>query len=94
MRRKNGTRTFLKWWNSIPNELKKEAINICNNSNNNNYNDIIMNINYILLKINLSQMNCIKPTINELKYWLYTGQIKNSSYMKRKLITKLVKYNK
>jgi hypothetical protein len=85
MQRKNGTRTFLKWWNSIPIELKEEAKNICNN----NYNDIIMNINYILLKINLSQMNCIKPTIEELEYWLSTGQIKNSNCMKRKLITKL-----
>lgn len=88
MQRKNGTRTFLKWWNSIPNELKEEAKNICNN-NKNNYNDISTNINYILLKINLSQMNCMKPTIEELKYWLYTGQIKNSNCMKRKLITKL-----
>jgi hypothetical protein len=33
-------------------------------------------------------MNCIKPSIEELKYWLYTGQIKNSNCMK-KLITKL-----
>lgn len=92
MQRKNGTRTFLKWWNSIPNELKEEAKNISNNENN--YNDIMMNINYILLKINLSQMNCIKPTLEELKYWFYTGQIKNSNFMKRKLITKLAKYNK
>ena len=89
MQRKNGTRTFLKWWNSIPNELKEEAKNICNN-NKNNYNDISTNINYILLKINLSQMNYMKPTIEELKYWLYTGQIKNSNCMKRNLITKLI----
>ena len=39
-------------------------------------------------------MNCIKPSLDELKYWLYTGQIKNSNNMKRKLITKLIKYNK
>lgn len=84
MQRKNGTRTFLKWWNTIPNDLKQEAKIICNNNNN-----ISTSINYILLKINLSQMNYIKPTIEELKYWLYTGQIKNSNCMKRKLITKL-----
>jgi hypothetical protein len=87
MQRRNGARTFLQWWNSIPNDLKEESKNICNN-------DIITNINYILLKITLYQMNYIKPSLEEVKYWLYTGQIKNRNYMKSKLITKLVKYNK
>jgi hypothetical protein len=82
-RKKNGTRTFLKWRNSISNELK-EAKNICNNKNN--YIDIITNVIYILLNINLSQMNCIKSTIEKLKYWLYVGQIKSSNCMKRKII--------
>jgi hypothetical protein len=64
MQRKKGARTFLQWWQSIPNDLKEEAKNICNNDNNN----IITNINYILLKIALYQMNYIKPSLEELKY--------------------------
>lgn len=85
MQRKKGARTFLQWWHSIPNDVKEEAKNICNKDNN----SIITNINYILLKIALYQMNCLKPSLEELKYWIYTGQIKNSNYMKRKLLLKV-----
>lgn len=52
-------------------------------------NDLVNKISFILPKINLSQMNDIKPTLEELKYWLYTGQIKNSNYKKRKISKKV-----
>ena len=67
-------RTFFEWWNSIPDDLKKEANLNCNNENSKN---MVNSINYILLKTNISRMNEIKPTIEELKYWIHSGQIKN-----------------
>ncbi|MGB9168844.1 MAG: hypothetical protein WCB31_07955 [Nitrososphaeraceae archaeon] len=69
-------RTFFEWWNSIPDELKKEADF---NSNNENSKNMVNSINYILLKADISRMNQIKPTIEELKCWIHTGQIKNLS---------------
>ena len=74
-------RTFCEWWNSIPDELKKEPNYDYNNNNNNkNSENIINSINYILLKTDTYKMNDIKPTMEELKYWVYSGQIKNSIY--------------
>jgi hypothetical protein len=67
-------RTFFEWLNSIPDEFKKE-VNF--NSNNENSKNIVNSINYILLKADISGMNHIKPTIEELKNWIHTGQIKN-----------------
>ncbi|MGE5706544.1 MAG: hypothetical protein ACM3XP_07500 [Nitrososphaerales archaeon] len=69
-------RTFFEWWNTIPDELKKEADF---NSNNENSKKMVNSINYILLKADISRMNHIKPSIEELKYWIHTGQIKNLS---------------
>jgi hypothetical protein len=71
-------RTFSEWWNSIPDELKNEADFNFNNENSRN---MVNSINYILLKADKSRMNHIKPTIEELKYWIHTGQIKNSSFI-------------
>ncbi|HSF50966.1 MAG TPA: hypothetical protein VLA74_09430 [Nitrososphaeraceae archaeon] len=70
-------RTFFEWWNSIPDELKNEANLNCNNENSKN---MVNSINYILLKADISTMNHIMPTIEELKYWIDSGQIKNSSF--------------
>jgi hypothetical protein len=75
-------RTFFEWWNSIPDELKKEPNYDYNN--NENSENIVNSINYILLKTDISNMNDIKPTIEELKYWVYSGQIKNSVYRSKK----------
>ena len=75
-------RTFFEWWNSIPDELKKEP-NYDYKTNKNSEN-IVNSINYILLKTDISEMNGIKPTIEELKYWVYSGQIKNSIYGSKK----------
>lgn len=65
-------RTFYEWWNSIPEELKKESKCDYNNKNSEN---MVNNINYILLKIEISKMTDIKPTIEELRYWVYSRQI-------------------
>ena len=70
-------RIFFEWWNSIPDELKNEANLNCNNENSKN---MVNSINYILLKADISTMNHIRPTIEELKYWIDSGQIKNSSF--------------
>jgi hypothetical protein len=75
-------RTFFEWWNSIPTELKKEPNYDYNN--NENSENIVNSINYILLKTDIYNMNNIKPTIEELKYWVYSGQIKNSVYRSKK----------
>lgn len=75
-------RTFFEWWNSIPDELKKEPN--YDYKNNENSKNIVNSINYILLKTEISKMNDIKPTIEELKYWVYSGQIKNSIYTSKK----------
>ena len=75
-------RTFFEWWNCIPTELKTEPNYDYNN--NENSENIVNSINYILLKTDISNMNDIKPTIEELKYWVYSGQIKNSVYRSKK----------
>lgn len=75
-------RTFFECWNSIPDELKKEPN--YDYKNNENSKNIVNSINYILLKTEISKMNDIKPTIEELKYWVYSGQIKNSIYTSKK----------
>jgi hypothetical protein len=75
MKNKKGEsiRTFYEWWNSIPEELKKASNS--DNNNKNSENMMVNSINYILLQTEISKMNDIKPTIDELRYWVYSRQI-------------------
>ncbi|MGD1836774.1 MAG: hypothetical protein ACPKPY_01795 [Nitrososphaeraceae archaeon] len=59
-------RTFLEWYNSVPEYIKKE----------NKTNDKICEINYILKKIvKYEELDNKKPTIEELRNWVNTKQI-------------------
>ena len=59
-------RTFLEWYNSIPDYIKKR----------NKTDDKIYEINYILKKIvKYEGLDNKKPTIEELRNWVKTNQI-------------------
>ena len=62
----NNMRTFLEWYNSIPDYIKKR----------NKTDDKIYEINYILKKIvKYEELDNKKPTIEELRNWVKTNQI-------------------
>ena len=75
-------RTFLEWYNSIPESIKEEIDNDNKNKNENELivsstiNNKIYEINCILKKISESNNICDKkPTIEELKSWMQTNQL-------------------
>jgi len=61
-------RTFHEWWNTVPIDLRK-TISI---QNNNNSNSLVQKINHILLQLPNKQL---KPSLEELQYWINTNQI-------------------
>ena len=60
-------RSFHEWWNTIPIDLKK-TISI----QNNNSNSLVQKINHILLQLPNKDL---KPSLEELQYWINTNQI-------------------
>ena len=75
-------RTFLEWYNSIPEYFKDEIDNYNREKNENEItvsptiNDKIYEVNCILKKIAESNNMCDKkPTIEELKSWMQTNQL-------------------
>ena len=75
-------RTFLEWYNSIPEYIKEEIDNDNKEKNENEItisstmDDKIYEINCILKKIVESNNMCDKkPTIEELKSWIQTNQL-------------------
>jgi len=63
-------RTFQEWWSKIPEDLRQKS------RRGDEMNKPLLNqINYVLLHLHLSNKHDVKPSHEELKDWLHTGQV-------------------
>ena len=63
-------RTFEEWWKTVPEDLKTRT------RRGDEDNKIILNqVNYVLLHLHLQGKHDTKPSHEELKDWLHSGQI-------------------
>ncbi|MDP8906290.1 MAG: hypothetical protein M3M88_02075 [Thermoproteota archaeon] len=63
-------RTFEEWWGTVPQELKTKA------RKGDEDNKVILNqVNYVLLHLHLQGKHDAKPSHDELKDWLHSGQV-------------------
>lgn len=66
------TRSFNDWWSTIPIELKEKA------RNGGEMDKPLLNlnqVNYALLRLQLAGKHEAKPSHEELRTWLHTGQV-------------------
>ena len=66
------TRSFNDWWSTIPIELKEKARNV------GEMDKPLLNlnqVNYALLHLQLAGKHEAKPSHEELRTWLHTGQV-------------------
>lgn len=64
------TRSFNDWWSTIPIKLKEKA---CNGGEMDK--PLLNHINYALLHLQLAGKHEAKPSHEELRTWLHTGQV-------------------
>ena len=63
-------RTFEEWWGTVPQELKTKA------RKGDEDNKVLLNqVNYVLLHLHLQGKHDTKPSHDELKDWLHSGQV-------------------
>jgi len=63
-------RTFEEWWTTVPGDLKTKA------RKGDEANKVILNqVNYVLLHLHLQGKHDTKPSHEELKDWLHSGQV-------------------
>jgi hypothetical protein len=64
------TRSFEEWWSTIPSDLKETA------SKDDEANKPLLNqVNYALLHLQLAGKHEAKPSHEELRTWLHSGQV-------------------
>lgn len=64
------TRSFNDWWNTIPSDLKEKA------RKGDEANKPLLNqVNYALLNLELAGNHEAKPSHEELRNWLHSGQV-------------------
>ena len=66
------TRSFNDWWSTIPIEVKEKALN------DGEMDKPLLNlnqVNYALLHLQLAGKHEAKPSHEELRTWLHTGQV-------------------
>jgi hypothetical protein len=63
-------RTFQEWWDKVPNDLRQKA-----RKDDEQNKPLLNQINYVLLHLHLSNKHAVKPSHDELKDWLHSGQI-------------------
>jgi hypothetical protein len=64
------TRSFEEWWSTIPSDLKEKA------SKDDESNKLLLNqVNYALLHLQLAGKHEAKPSHEELRTWLHSGQV-------------------
>ena len=64
------TRSFEEWWSTIPSDLKEKA------SKYDEANKPLLNqVNYALLHLQLAGKHDAKPSHEELRNWLHSGQV-------------------
>ena len=63
-------RSFQDWWNSVPSDLKEKA------RRGDESNKVILNqVNDVLVHLHLAGKHDAKPSHDELKDWLHSGQV-------------------
>jgi hypothetical protein len=63
-------RTFEDWWNTVPEDLRNKT------RKGDEANKPLLNqVNYVLLHLHLAGKHDAKPSHNELKDWLHSGQV-------------------
>jgi hypothetical protein len=63
-------RTFEDWWKTVPGDLTTKA------RKGDEANKVLLNqVNYVLLHLHLQGKHDAKPTHDELKDWLHSGQV-------------------
>jgi hypothetical protein len=64
------TRSLNDWWSTIPTELKEEA-----RKGDETNKPLLNQVNYALLHLQLAGKHEAKPSHEELRIWLHTGQV-------------------
>ena len=63
-------RTFEEWWTTVPGDLTTKA------RKGDEANKVLLNqVNYVLLHLHLQGKHDAKPSHDELKDWLHSGQV-------------------
>jgi hypothetical protein len=63
-------RTFNDWWKTVPEDLRNKT------RKGDEANKPLLNqVNYVLLHLHLAGKHDVKPSHNELKDWLHSGQV-------------------
>ena len=63
-------RSFNEWWNTIPSDLAQKS------RKGDEHNKPLLNqVNYALLHLHLSGKHDAKPSHEELRNWLHSGQV-------------------
>lgn len=63
-------RSFNDWWNTIPADLAQKT-----RRGDENNKPLLNQVNYALLNLHLSGKHDSKPSHEELKEWLHSGQV-------------------
>jgi hypothetical protein len=65
-----GKRSFNDWWTTAPADLKQKA-----RKGDENNKPLLNQVNYVLLHLSLAGKHDAKPSHEELKDWLHSGQV-------------------
>lgn len=65
-----GKRSFDQWWATVPSDLKEKS-----RKGDEQNKPLLNQINYVLLHLHLAGKHDIKPSHEELKDWLHSGQV-------------------
>ena len=63
-------RKFEEWWNTVPADLKQKA-----RKGDESNKPLLNQVNYVLLHLHLAGKHDSKPSHEELKDWLHSGQV-------------------
>ena len=64
------TRTYEEWWKSVPADLQTKA-----RKGDEGNKPLLNQLNYVLLHLHLAGKHDAKPSHDELKDWLHSGQV-------------------
>jgi len=65
-----GKRSFNDWWTNVPSDLKQKA-----RKGDESNKPLLNQVNYVLLHLHLAGKHDAKPSHEELKDWLHSGQV-------------------
>jgi hypothetical protein len=63
-------RTFEDWWKTVPGDLRQKT-----RKGDEGNKPLLNQVNYVLLHLHLDGKHDAKPSHNELKDWLHSGQV-------------------